>query len=71
VLLSLDTERSDLTGLQGIHKGGDYPQAWSRSFGQGRSFYTALGHREEIWGTDPVFRAHVNGGIRWALKLEN
>ncbi len=71
VLLSLDTDKTDLTGLQGVQKGGDYPQAWSRSFGQGRSFYTSLGHREDIWGTDAVFRAHVNGGIRWALKLDN
>jgi len=70
VLLSLDTERTDLSGLTGVNKGGDYPQAWSRSFGKGRTFYSALGHREDIWGTDPVFRAHINGGIRWALGLE-
>jgi type 1 glutamine amidotransferase len=71
VLLSLDTERTDLSNLQGIQKGGDYPQAWSRTFGKGRSFYTSLGHRADIWPTDPVFRAHVTGGIRWALGLEN
>ena len=30
VLLSIDTERSNLKGLEemGIEKGGDYPQAW-------------------------------------------
>lgn len=71
VLLSLDTARTDLSGLQGIQKGGDYPQAWSRTFGRGRTFYTALGHREELWSTDGAFRAHVNGGIRWALGIEN
>ncbi len=72
VLLSLDTERSDLQGLEemGIERGGDYPQAWCRTYGRGRSFYTALGHREDIWTNDPVFRAHVTGGIRWALGLE-
>ncbi|MBZ5556327.1 MAG: ThuA domain-containing protein [Acidobacteriia bacterium] len=72
VLLSLDTEKMDLTGLgPEIVKGGDYPQAWTRSFGTGRVFYTTLGHRDDIWSNDPVFRAHVNGGIRWALGLEN
>jgi type 1 glutamine amidotransferase len=72
VLLSLDTEHTDISDLgPEIKKGGDYPQAWSRTFGKGRSFYTALGHREDIWATDPVFRAHVLGGIRWALGLEN
>ena len=61
----------DLTGLQGVIKGGDYPQAWTVNAGKGRTFYTTLGHREDIWTTDPVFRAHVTGGIRWALGLEN
>ena len=36
-----------------------------------RSFYTSLGHRDDIWSTDPVFRAHITGGIRWALGIEN
>jgi type 1 glutamine amidotransferase len=71
VLLSLDTEKTDLTGLVDVVKGGDYPQAWSRSYGKGRSFYTSLGHRDDIWSNDPVFRAHILGGIRWALQLEN
>ena len=70
VLLSIDSERSDLTGQPDMVKGGDYPQAWWREFGQGRTFYTALGHRDDIWSNDPVFRAHIAGGIRWALKLE-
>lgn len=71
VLISIDTERSDLTGLPDMEPGGDYPQAWYREFGDGRSFYTAIGHREDIWSHDPVFRAHVLGGIRWALGLED
>jgi uncharacterized protein len=72
VLLSLDTEKTDLSDLgPEITKGGDYPQAWSRTFGKGRSFYTSLGHRDDIWSTDPIFRAHVTGGIRWALGIEN
>lgn len=71
VLLSLDTAHTDLSGLPDMTAGGDYPQAWSRSYGKGRSFYTALGHRDDIWSNDPVFRAHILGGIRWALGLEN
>jgi uncharacterized protein len=71
VLLSLDTTKMDIGDLgPEVVKGGDYPQAWSRTFGRGRSFYTALGHRDDIWSADPVFRAHVRGGIRWALGLE-
>jgi type 1 glutamine amidotransferase len=70
VLLSIDSEKSDLTGQPDMVKGGDYPQSWWREFGKGRTFYTALGHRDDIWSNDPVFRAHIAGGIRWALRLE-
>jgi len=70
VLTSLDTEATDITGLPDVVAGGDYPQSWVREYGQGRSFYTSLGHRDDIWTNDPVFRAHVTGGIRWALGLE-
>ena len=71
VLLSIDTKETDMSGLPDMKEGGDYPQAWSRTFGKGRSFYTALGHRDDIWSNDPVFRAHIKGGIRWALGLED
>jgi type 1 glutamine amidotransferase len=70
VLLSLDTNAMDLSKQPHLVKGGDYPQAWTREFGKGRSFYTSLGHRDDIWSNDPVFRAHITGGIRWALGLE-
>lgn len=71
VLLSLDTSSMDLTKQPHLVRGGDYPQAWTRTYGRGRSFYTSLGHRDDIWSNDPVFRAHITGGIRWALALED
>lgn len=71
VLLRLSTAESDLSQFEGLEEEGDYPQAWWRLFGDGRSFYTALGHRPELWTSDPVFRAHIVGGIRWALGLED
>jgi hypothetical protein len=45
-------------------------EAWSRNYGKGRVFYTSMGHRDDIWSVDPVFQAHVTGGIRWTLGLE-
>ena len=72
VLLSIDTERTDFTGLEpDWERGGDYPQAWYQDFGRGRSFYTSLGHRSDLWSGDSTFRAHVLGAIRWALKLDD
>jgi uncharacterized protein len=70
VLLSLDTERMDMSKQPNLKRGGDYPQAWTKQYGKGRTFYTSLGHRDDIWSGDAVFRAHINGGIRWALGLE-
>ena len=44
----------------------DFPLAWTRQQGQGRVFYSALGHRPETWD-NPQFRAHALAAIRWAL----
>ena len=35
----------------------------------GRMWYTALGHTIEIW-RDPIFQAHIKGGIDWVLETE-
>ncbi len=43
-----------------------YPTTWARKEGAGRVWYTALGHREDIW-TNPLFHDILVGGIKWAL----
>jgi uncharacterized protein len=43
-----------------------FPSAWARKEGAGRVWYTAMGHREDIW-TNPLFQDILVGGIRWAL----
>jgi type 1 glutamine amidotransferase len=45
---------------------GKYPLAWTREQGKGRVFYTGLGHRPDVIAA-PWYRAHVRGGIEWAL----
>ncbi len=45
------------------------PIAWSRTYGAGRVFYTALGHREDVW-TSPWFQQHLAGAIAWSLRRE-
>ena len=63
-------------------KPGHFPIAWCKDFGQGKVFYTSLGHREDVW--DPAdknrksnskevaeaYNQHILGGIKWALGLE-
>jgi type 1 glutamine amidotransferase len=41
---------------------GDHPMAWTHRVGDGRSFYTALGHEPGMY-LDEDFRRHVRGGI--------
>ncbi|MCP3914147.1 MAG: DUF1080 domain-containing protein [bacterium] len=64
VLLSLDNASVEIG--KGKRTDGDYALAWCRDYGQGRMFYTALGHREEVW-TDERFQEHLMAGIEWAI----
>lgn len=43
-----------------------YPTTWARKEGAGRVWYTAMGHREDVW-TNPMFQDILVGGIKWAL----
>jgi len=71
VLLSIDSGKTDFTGAPaGWVKGGDYPQAWYQNYGEGRTFYTSLGHRDDLWRADATFREHILGALRWGLGLE-
>jgi type 1 glutamine amidotransferase len=45
---------------------GEFPLAWTRAHGQGRVFYTALGHREDVLDSE-WYGAHLSAGIVWAL----
>lgn len=62
-LLSLPREPNDGAGAGAT----DLPLAWQKPFGAGRVFYTALGHRTELW-QDARYRRHVLEGIRWAMS---
>ena len=42
-----------------------YPNTWARNEGKGRVFYTAMGHREDVW-TNPTFQQILIGGLKWA-----
>ncbi|MEI6606786.1 MAG: ThuA domain-containing protein [Verrucomicrobiota bacterium] len=58
----------------------DYPVSWCKEYGNGRMFYTSLGHRDDIW--DPkaaatnskdvaeAYQKHILSAIRWAAGLE-
>lgn len=90
IYLLRNFDRSKVHGLLSLDKHpnnktpGDYPIAWIKEYGQGRVFYTSLGHREDVWDPDwkdrngqrmnppevsKAYQQHILGGIRWALGL--
>lgn len=44
-----------------------YPATWARQHGEGRVFYTSMGHREDVWD-NPTFQQILLGGMAWAMK---
>jgi hypothetical protein len=57
----------DMTGMKGnLYQRGNYPVTWIHPYGKGRVFYTAMGHREDVW-TNPIFREILAAGIDYAL----
>jgi hypothetical protein len=66
VLLSLDTERTNMN-VPWIHrKDNDFALAWIRTYGRGRVFYCAFGHRTEIWWNPTILRFYLDG-IQFAV----
>jgi type 1 glutamine amidotransferase len=59
VLLRLDPVSVNTTG--------DYPLAWAQPFGNGRSYYNALGHFSATW-RDTRFQNQLIAAIRWVAN---
>lgn len=73
VLLALKTQGMDgvkdpVTNLDNSGKPIDMLISWCKIYGKGKVFYTALGHRPDVW-SNPKYQQHLLGGIKWALGL--
>lgn len=67
VLLRLDQSSVDL-GKAGVHQRFyGWPLAWTRSYGQGRVFYTALGHEAAVW-QDARYQRMLTNAILWSMQ---
>lgn len=64
MLLALDTGKMDVSA--GKRKDGLYPVSWVSTYGQGRTFYCSLGHRDEIY-FNPVVLRHYLAGLQYVL----
>ncbi|WP_031510440.1 ThuA domain-containing protein [Streptomyces megasporus] len=56
----------DESSYTGGTMGEDHPIAWCQEYRGGRAFYTGGGHTRESYA-EPAFRAHLLGGIRYAI----
>ena len=69
VLLSLDASKLNYANNPRIHRTDhDFAVAWSKMYGNGRVFYSTLGHTEESW-QDPDIRKMYFEAIKWVLGM--
>jgi uncharacterized protein len=68
VLMRLDASKVDLRNPRVHRTDRDFAVSCARTYGQGRVFYSTLGHVEANWDK-PEMQAMIVGAITWALKL--
>lgn len=57
----------ETAGMAGVpYQRPNYPSTWIRKHGQGRVFYTSMGHRDDVWHSDR-YHAMLTGGLDWTL----
>ena len=64
VLALLDTGSDELD--QALYDRPPYPVIWCKEVGEGRVFYNAMGHREDVWDRKIFQQAFVDA-VRWAV----
>jgi hypothetical protein len=61
VLLSLDTDKTNMDVPWINRDDNDFALAWVRPEGRGRVFYTAIGHRTEVYSNPEMLRFYLAG----------
>jgi uncharacterized protein len=67
VLARLDPASVNLNAPMVHRSDADFPVAWIKNYGQGRVFYTGLGHTDASWD-DPRIRSMTLQAIKWAIN---
>lgn len=69
VLLSLDASKLDYNNNPRIHRTDrDFAVAWSKMYGNGRVFYSTLGHTKESWDDPDITKMYFEA-IKWVLGM--
>ena len=57
----------DTAGMTGnLYARPSYPSTWAHLYGQGRVFYTNLGHRDDMWNS-ALYQSLLTGALNWAV----
>ena len=67
VLMRLDAAKLELANPRVHRKDGDFAVAYAKMYGNGRVFYSTLGHPAENWD-DPRIQKMYTEAIRWATR---
>lgn len=54
----------------GVHPDQDYAITWAKTYGNGRVFYSSLGHNREQYQNPDIRKMYLEA-VKWALKLED
>ena len=68
VLARLDPTQLDLKAPLVHRTDADFPVAWTKSYGNGRVFYSTLGHHRHLWD-QPWLQTMYAEALKWALRL--
>jgi type 1 glutamine amidotransferase len=67
VLARLDQTKLDLKAPLVHRTDGDFPVAWTKTYGKGRVFYATLGHARELWDTPWLQKIYFEA-LKWAMQ---
>ena len=63
------TRRASTCKAPLVHRtDGDFPVAWTKSYGKGRVFYSTLGHHRQLWDEAWMQQMYA-AAMKWVLKL--
>ena len=68
VLMHLDTATVDLAEKRVHRTDKDFALTWVRNYGKGRVFYSALGHREEVWNRQDIQKMWIEA-VKWTMGM--
>jgi len=67
ILARLDVSKLDLKAPLVHRTDGDFPVAWTKTYGKGRVFYATLGHARELWDA-PWMQKMYFEALKWSME---